>query len=183
MATVQQIVLDIKAVKIQGAREVAKAGLKALSITAEKSRAKTRKQFLQELQKTARKLIEARPTERALKGSLAKVLARVHGSSIRNIKLLKRYTVRACEDLTGQLKTALLQPEAVPLLLVDELMRTGVPTVHRKESLDSVLDKFARANVPALAIESDGGATEVEGLITHQAVIARYQQELDRQAG
>ncbi|MHC4234571.1 MAG: chloride channel protein [Planctomycetota bacterium] len=85
--------------------------------------------------------------------------------------------------VADDLKTALLQPEAVPLLLVDELMRTGVPTVHRQESLDSVLDKFARAQVPALAIGSDKDEAHVERLITHQAVIDRYQQELDRQAG
>jgi len=85
--------------------------------------------------------------------------------------------------VADDLKTALLQPEAVPLLLVDELMRTGVPTVNRKESLDTVLDKFARAHVPALAVGSDRDPAHVEGLITHQAVTNRYQQELDRQAG
>lgn len=109
MATVQQIIRDIKSVKIQGAREVAKAGLRALSLTAEKSRAKTRKPFLQELQKTARQVIETRPTEPALKGCLAKVLARVHSTSIRNVNLLKRHAMRACEDVAGQLNTALLQ--------------------------------------------------------------------------
>ncbi|MCP4245478.1 MAG: chloride channel protein [bacterium] len=82
----------------------------------------------------------------------------------------------------NDLKTALLQPEAVPLLLVDELMRT-LPTVHRKESLDTVLDKFARTGAPVLAVDTERDSDQIEALITHQAVIARYQQELDRQSG
>jgi ribose 1,5-bisphosphate isomerase len=109
MATVQQIIRDIKAVRIQGAREVAKAGLKALSITAQKSRAKTKKAFVQELQKVSKQLIATRPTEPALRSSLAKVLARVQSSEIRSVELLRRHAVRACEDITGHLRTALLQ--------------------------------------------------------------------------
>jgi hypothetical protein len=49
--------------------------------------------------------------------------------------------------------------------------------------LDSVLDKFARAQVPALAVSTVADASHIEGLITHQAIIARYQAELDKQAG
>ena len=85
--------------------------------------------------------------------------------------------------IADDIKTALLQPEAVPLLLVDELLRSGVPTVTRREALDSVLDKFARAHVPALPVSSAADGGHIEGLITHQAIIARYQQELDTQAG
>jgi len=85
--------------------------------------------------------------------------------------------------VADDIKTALLQPEAVPLLLVDELLRAGVPTVNRDESLDSVLDKFARAQVPALAVTSTSDSGNIQGMITHQAIIARYQHELDQQAG
>ena len=41
------------------------------------------------------------------------------------------------------IRTALLQPEAVSLLVVGELLRSGVPTVRGRETLDVVLDKFA----------------------------------------
>lgn len=85
--------------------------------------------------------------------------------------------------VADDIKTALLQPEAVPLLLVEELLRSGVPPVTRRESLDSVLDKFARTHVPALAVSLDRDASHIEGLITRQAVIDRYQQELGKQAG
>ncbi len=85
--------------------------------------------------------------------------------------------------IADDIKTALLQPEAVPLLLVEELLRSGVPTVNRKETLDSVLDKLARTHVPALAIGMDRDPSRVEGLITRQAVIDRYQEELAKQSG
>ncbi len=81
------------------------------------------------------------------------------------------------------IRTALLQPAAVPLLLVSELVRDGVPTVHATETLDSVLDAFATSNVPSLPLVSPTDATHVQALITRQAVMTRYQHELDQQSG
>jgi CIC family chloride channel protein len=81
------------------------------------------------------------------------------------------------------IKTALLQPEAVPLLLVGELLRPGVPTVRPDETLDSVLDKFSRNHVQSLPVCARDDSTRIEGLITRHGVMSRYQQELDRQAG
>jgi len=84
--------------------------------------------------------------------------------------------------VTGQdVRTALLQPEAVSLLLVGELLRSGVPTVTTRETLDVVLDKFARSDVESLPVADPTDSTHVEGLITRQAVMRRYQEELDRQ--
>jgi len=86
--------------------------------------------------------------------------------------------------LTGQdVHTTLLQPEAVLLLVVSELTRSGVPTIGLDETLDVVLDKFARNDVESLPVASSADRTQVEGLITRQAVMRRYQEELDRQAG
>ena len=86
--------------------------------------------------------------------------------------------------VTGQdVRIALLQPEAVSLLVVAELVRSGVPTVGPDETLDAVLDKFARSDVESLPVTGRGDDSHVEALITRQAVMRRYQQELDRQAG
>ncbi|MGB2987611.1 MAG: chloride channel protein [Phycisphaerae bacterium] len=79
--------------------------------------------------------------------------------------------------------TALLQPEAVSLLVVGELARAGVPTIGPHETLDIVMDKFARNDVESLPVASPADSTRVEGLITRQAVMRRYQEELDRQTG
>ncbi|MCH7700865.1 MAG: chloride channel protein [Planctomycetes bacterium] len=83
---------------------------------------------------------------------------------------------------SDDIRTALLQPEAVPLLLVGELMRTGVPSVQPHETLDLLLDKFARSHVDSLPLASAEDGHRIAGLVTRQAVMDRYQLELDRQS-
>lgn len=85
--------------------------------------------------------------------------------------------------VAGDIRTALLQPEAVPLLVVGELMREGVPTISPTETLDHVLDVFARASVASLPMVSAGDTSHVTGLITRQAVMSHYQHELDEPSG
>jgi len=85
--------------------------------------------------------------------------------------------------VTGRdVRTALLQPEAVSLLIVQELMRSGVSPVMPDETLDVVLDKFARSDVESLPVVGDLESGPVIGLITRRAVMQSYQQELDRQS-
>ena len=52
------------------------------------------------------------------------------------------------------LKAALLNPEAIPLLQVNELERCNLPTCTTDECLDTVLEKFSRNDVEALAVFS-----------------------------
>ncbi len=86
--------------------------------------------------------------------------------------------------VTGaDVRQALLQPEAVSLLVVGELLRPGVTTVTGHETLDRVLDKFAHAEVESLPVASPTDETRIEGLVTRKAVMARYQDELDNQTG
>lgn len=79
------------------------------------------------------------------------------------------------------LRTALLASEAIPLLLVEELVRTDLPTVSPEEGLDRVLDKFSKHDVASLAMVrdpvSDAGA-KVLGLLTRARLMKRYQQTL-----
>ena len=79
------------------------------------------------------------------------------------------------------IRTALLQPEAVSLLLVGELLRPGVPTIAPRETLDVVLDRFAHHDVDSLPVASSDDQESVIGLLSRQAVIKRYQAELERQ--
>lgn len=74
-------------------------------------------------------------------------------------------------------RTTLLQREAVPLLIVAELMRTDLPTVTRDETLEMVLDKFSRHDVSSLAVVDANGV--VKGLITRSRLMARYQNALE----
>ncbi len=79
--------------------------------------------------------------------------------------------------VADDIKTALLQPEAVPLLLVTELSRGGVPSVAPGETLDCVMDKFALAHVNSLPVI--GVDDQIKGLITRQAIMDRYHEELE----
>lgn len=83
--------------------------------------------------------------------------------------------------VTGKdIRTALLEPEAVSLLLVGELLRSGVPTVNVRDTLDVVLDRLAHCDVASLPVAALDDPTRVIGLLGRQAVIERYQLELER---
>ncbi len=81
--------------------------------------------------------------------------------------------------VADDIKTALLQPEAVPLLVVAELARPPVPCISPADTLDSVLDKFARLRVNALPVT--GTDDVIRSMITRHAVMDVYQQALDEQ--
>jgi len=81
------------------------------------------------------------------------------------------------------MRTALLHPDAVPLLLVGELMRTNVPLVQRMDTLDHVLDAFATCDVDSLPLAGDTDNGKIDRVITLQSVMSCYQAELDRPRG
>lgn len=77
--------------------------------------------------------------------------------------------------LTGEdVRAALVDREAIPLLLVAELLRTDLPTVTVDESLDTVIDKFAQHDVACLCV-IDPVTGSPKGLITRASVMKRYQ--------
>jgi CIC family chloride channel protein len=84
------------------------------------------------------------------------------------------------EGMVGgaDLRTALLEREAIPLLLVGELSRSDLPTIRPTETLDIVLDKFALHDVHSLAVLDGHGKGKALGLITRDALMRRYQQAL-----
>lgn len=105
---VSKIIRDIKTLKIQGAREVAKAGIRALEITAKTSKAKNKKRFLADLQKTKDLLLKSRPTEPALRNILRNIVLSIHqyqGSY--DPKRIREYTLDVCEGYMKELRVAL----------------------------------------------------------------------------
>lgn len=76
------------------------------------------------------------------------------------------------------LRTALVQREAVPLMIVAELMRTDLPTVRPGDTLDVVLDMFAKHEVSSLPIVDAG--EHVTGMITRSRLLRAYQEQLSR---
>lgn len=108
----------------------------------------------------------------------------------RLIDLAEQYTVAdfvVCNEhekyegmIAGEdVRTTLLQREAVPLMIVAELMRTDLPTVTRDETLEAVLDKFAHHDVGSLTVVNDDH--HVQGLITRSRLIRQYHQVLEAQ--
>jgi CIC family chloride channel protein len=82
--------------------------------------------------------------------------------------------------VTGaDIRTALIDREAIPLLLVAELLRTDLPVLGPEEALDTVLDKFAKHDVASLCLvhEKTGAPT---ALITRSRVMAAYQRALEQ---
>ena len=82
--------------------------------------------------------------------------------------------------VTGEdLRTALVDREAIPLLLVAELLRTDLPTVDPEETLDTVLDKFAHHDVGSLCLMTPQNDSKPMGLITRANVIRCYQEAIE----
>ncbi|MEM1444826.1 MAG: chloride channel protein [Planctomycetota bacterium] len=69
---------------------------------------------------------------------------------------------------------------AAALMIVSELMRTNLATVTLDETLDGVMDKFARHEVASLAVVD--GSQRVKGVITRPRLMREYQRALERQA-
>lgn len=89
--------------------------------------------------------------------------------------------------VTGRdMRTALIDREAVPLLLVAELLRTDLPTLSPTETLDSAVEKFSGkgADLATLALLDDSdpsgdGRPRPIGLISRSAVMQHYHRALD----
>jgi len=82
--------------------------------------------------------------------------------------------------VTGKdMRTALIDREAIPLLLVAELLRTDLPVIHPDETLDAVVDRFAMHDVSSLCLVTAGKTPRPIGLITRQHVMSRYREALE----
>lgn len=83
--------------------------------------------------------------------------------------------------VTGaDIRTALIDREAIPLLLVAELLRPDLPTIRVDESLDSVLDKFATHEVASLCLLDPASPEKPLALIARSKVMRRYQEALEQ---
>lgn len=80
--------------------------------------------------------------------------------------------------LGDELRTMLLESEALPLLIVRDVMREDVPTVQLDETLDSVLDRFAGRPMQALPVLDPEDMTRANQLVTRVAVMNRHHQSL-----
>jgi len=80
--------------------------------------------------------------------------------------------------LGDDIKRALLDREAVPLLLVAELMRNDLPVIRNNDDLASVITQFSAHDVSRLPVGLPGNTARVIGLISRAALMRRYQKAL-----
>lgn len=106
-AKVSGMIKDIKSLKIQGAREVAKAGLECLILTAHKSKATNKPGFMKEINAVAGLLAKARPTEPMLTNVMKNVLLKL--VEYDDFKSIGKVTENLCRDELRDIEAALFK--------------------------------------------------------------------------
>ena len=104
---VSRIIRDIKDLKIQGAREVAKAGLECLILTAHKSKASKKSDFMKEINGIAGTLAKTRPTEPMLTNVMKNVLLKL--VEYDEFKGIGKVTENLCRDELRDIEDALFK--------------------------------------------------------------------------
>jgi CIC family chloride channel protein len=80
--------------------------------------------------------------------------------------------------VADDIQMALLDRDAIPLLVVSDLMRTEVPLVKHTDDLGSVLAQFAQHEVGHLPVTMNSRPNHVIGLISRAGLMRKYQQTL-----
>lgn len=84
--SLQQVIRDIKSLKIQGAEAVAESAVKVLKEIIHSSKPKNPKDFTKEVREAKKKLFSARPTEPYLRNSLTCAISAMKGENAREMK-------------------------------------------------------------------------------------------------
>ena len=126
-AAVKAICRDIKSLKIQGAREVAKSAVKALAIQASESNAKTVESMKGELIEVADMLAATRPTEPMMRNSLMYVFSRIKGENPKNVKELKEIVEKENKDYLVSLEKSI---SAISEYGAREMPKGGTILIH-----------------------------------------------------
>ena len=80
--------------------------------------------------------------------------------------------------VADDIQMALLDRDAIPLLVVAELMRADVPLVKHTDDLGSVLEAFSRHEVSHLPVTMNSRPNHIIGLISRAGLMRKYQQTL-----
>lgn len=80
--------------------------------------------------------------------------------------------------VADDIRTALIEREAVPLLVAGEIVRPDLPIVRSTDDLASVLDAFAKYEVSRLPVSLATNTHRIIGLISRTALMQRYHQAL-----
>lgn len=81
--------------------------------------------------------------------------------------------------LDEDVHASLVEREAIPLLLVNELMRHDVPLVMNSDDLSGVMDRFMRHNVDHLPVCLSTAPGKVIGMISRAGLMRAFQQRMN----
>jgi ribose 1,5-bisphosphate isomerase len=113
MPKIDSIIEDIASLKIQGAKDIALAGIKCIKIVATDSAATKTDDFVEELKKVAEKASAARPTEPALRNCMGTILGKVDRYELRRIQNIKKYAAMACDRLSKDIEAMMAKMAAI----------------------------------------------------------------------
>ena len=80
--------------------------------------------------------------------------------------------------LATAMNPVLMARDAVPLLVVGDVMRTDIPPVRTTDDLAAVFDAFSQHDVSHLPVCVPNNSSHVIGLISRSALIRKYQEAL-----
>lgn len=95
---IKKIMRDIKAIRIQGARNVAVAGAKILMMKAGQSGARSSRALLLELREVSKEVMGLRPTEPALRFGQELIILKAASRKDLGADELRKYIVQVCRD-------------------------------------------------------------------------------------
>lgn len=80
----------------------------------------------------------------------------------------------------NDINTALVQREAIPLLLTGDVARIELPLVHTGDDLAGVLEIFSRFEVGRLPVSIAQNSSRVIGVISRRALMSKYHDALSQ---
>jgi CIC family chloride channel protein len=109
---------------------------------------------------------------------LEHLLTLIEQTGVMDFVVLSRDGKYAGMVVADDLRTALLQREAIPLLLAGEIARTDLPAVHSTDDLGQILQAFSMYEVAKLPVALPADDEHIIGMISRQALMRRYNQAL-----
>jgi CIC family chloride channel protein len=115
-----------------------------------------------------------RPTD-----SLEQVLELTNRLGVGDFVVLDEAGIYAGFVSGEDVKVALLQKEAVPLLLVRDLMRMDIAPVSTSDDLAAVLGLFSTHDVDHLPVKVSKSSGKIVGMVSRAKLLRRYQRGLE----
>jgi CIC family chloride channel protein len=107
-----------------------------------------------------------------------KILNLTAATGAANFVVVDEHGAYVAMVVADDIQMALLDRDAIPLLVVAELMRADVPLVKHTDDLGSVLEAFSRHEVSHLPVTMNSRPNHIIGLISRAGLMRKYQQTL-----